>query len=353
MPRELVAIAVREPAFREYADQPLGPGEIRVRTQFGAPKHGTELHLYRGDSPFADSRWDPAAQMFLAGAPPLSPFPRPLGNIAVGLVEELGPRVEGIEVGERVAGYGPLRETQRWTWGTAGAYPGVRKMPEQMTWQDAVCLDPATVALGGIRDGNVRLGDRVAIFGLGAIGLVAVQLARLAGASFVAAVDPILGRREVAARTGANLVLDPTDVDAGLAIHQATGGAGADVAIESSGSPRALHHAVRGLAFGGTVALTAWYTEFRGGLDLGREAHFNRPTFVFTRAESEPHRDHPRWNNRRQADAAWELLAAGRLSCALIVHPIVPFSQAAEAYREIDEHPERNVKLGVTFDANA
>jgi len=101
------------------------------------------------------------------------------------------------------------------------------------------------------------------------------------------------------------------------------------------------------------VALTAWYTEFRGGLDLGREAHFNRPTFVFTRAESEPHRDHPRWNNRRQADAAWELLAAGRLSCALIVHPIVPFSQAAEAYREIDEHPERNVKLGVTFDANA
>ncbi len=349
MPRELVALAIRTPAIREYEEEPLGPGEIRVRTRYGAPKHGTELHLYRGDSPFADSHWDPTAKIFVPGAPTGGGFPRPLGNIAVGVVTEVGPGVEGVAVGDRVAGYGPLRETQRWAWGTPGAYPGVRKMPAAMTWQAAVCLDPATVALGGIRDGNVRLGDRVAVFGLGAIGLLAVQLARLAGASFVAAVDPLAIRRAVAADTGADLALDPTAVDAGWEIRQATGGAGVDVSLETSGSPRALHQAIRSLAFGGTVAITAWYTEFRGGLDLGREAHFNRPTFVFTRAESEPHRDHPRWNNRRQADAAWELLATGRVRCEPIVQPIVSFEEVVEAYRAIDEHPERSVKLGVTF----
>ena len=351
MPRELVAIAVRTPAIREYQEQPLIPGEIRVRTTFGAPKHGTELHMYRGDSPFGDSHWDPVQQIFLAGAAPHAAFPRSLGNIAVGTVIEVADGVEGVSVGDRVAGYGPLRETQRWAWGTAGAYPGVRKMPASMTWQGAVCLDPATVAIGGIRDGNVRVGDRVAVFGLGAIGLMAVQIAKVAGASFVAAVDPLAVRREAAAAMGpaADLVLDPGDVDVGLEIRRATGGAGVDVAIETSGSARALHHAIRGLAFGGTVALTAWYNEFRGGLDLGREAHFNRPTFVFTRAESEPHRDHPRWNNRRQADAAWDLLATGRLSCEAIVRPVVPFDQSPEAYREIDEHPERSVKLGVSF----
>jgi threonine dehydrogenase-like Zn-dependent dehydrogenase len=75
----------------------------------------------------------------------------------------------------------------------------------------------------------------------------------------------------------------------------------------------------------------------------------NRPNFVFIRAESEPHRDHPRWNNRRLADAVWELLAAGRLNCEPIVQPVVPFDQVVEAYREIDEHPERSVKLGVNF----
>jgi threonine dehydrogenase-like Zn-dependent dehydrogenase len=348
MPRELVAIAVRTPAFRDYDERPLAPDEIRVRTMFGAPKHGTELHGYRGDSSFSDSHWSSDERIFLPGAPP-DQFPRALGNIAVGRVVEIGANVDGIRVGDQVAGYGPLRETQTWRWGTSGAYPGVRPMTADMSWQAAVCLDPVTVALGGIRDGNVRVGDRVAVLGLGAIGLMAVQVARLAGASFVAAVDPIAARREVAARTGADLVLDPTTQDAGLEIRRATGRAGVDVSIETSGSPHALHQAVRGLSFGGTVAITAWYNEFRGGLDLGREAHMNRPNFIFTRAESEPHRDHPRWNNRRQADAAWDLLAAGRIDCIPVVQPIVAFAESVGAYRAIDEHPERSVKLGVTF----
>ena len=349
MPRELVATGVRAPALRTYEERPLGAGEIRVRTDFGAPKHGTELHMYRGDSPFEDSHWDAAQRMFLPGAQ-IGGFPRPLGNIAVGLVVEVGPDVQGLAVGERVAGYGPLRETQQWAWGTPGAYPGVRIVSPGMTWQAAVCLDPATVALGGIRDGHVRLGDRVAVFGLGAIGLMAVQLARLAGASIIVAVDPIAARREVATQTGAGLALDPTACDAGLEIRRATGGLGVDVAVETSGSAQAMHHAIRGLAFGGTVAMTGWPTEFRGGLDLGREAHMNRPNVVFTRAESEPHRDHPRWNNRRLADAAWELLASGKVDCLPVVQPVVPFDEVVEAYREIDEHPERSVKLGVRFE---
>lgn len=351
MPRELVATAIRRPIIREYLDKPVRRGEIRVRTEFGAVKHGTELHMYRGDSPFGDSHWDAADRVFRPGKGKSGRFPLALGNMAVGVVIEVGPNVAGVSVGDRVAGYGKLRETQRWRWDKE-VYPGVRRMPADMSWQAAVCLDPTTVALGGIRDGGVRLGDRVAVFGLGAIGLMAVQLARLAGAAYVAAVDPIAARRQVASETGADLVLDPSAVDAGLAIREATSGRGVDVALETSGSARGVHHAVRGLAFGGTVAMIAWYNEFHGGLDLGREAHFNRPTFVFTRAESEPQRDHPRWNNRRQADAAWELLAAGRLRCEPIVQPVAPFARAADAYREIDEHPERSVKLGVTFGEN-
>jgi threonine dehydrogenase-like Zn-dependent dehydrogenase len=61
--------------------------------------------------------------------------------------------------------------------------------------------------------------------------------------------------------------------------------------------------------------------------------------------------DHPRWENRRQADAAWELLAGGKIVCEQIVQPVVSFGEAADAYREfVDEHPERSVKLGVIFD---
>src|SRR5207237_831284 len=132
--------------------------------------------------------------------------------------------------------------------------PGAPTVPDGMPWQNAVCAAPATVALGGVRDGGIRLGDRVAVFGLGAIGLLAVQLCDAAGAAFVAAVDPLAARREVAAATGADLTLDPTATDAGLAIREATS-QGVDVAIETSGSARALHHAIRGLAFGGTIAV--------------------------------------------------------------------------------------------------
>jgi hypothetical protein len=54
--------------------------------------------------------------------------------------------------------------------------------------------------------------------------------------------------------------------------------------------------------------------------------------------------------NRRQADAAWELLAAGRIACEEIVQPVVRFEDVVEACREyVDEHPERSVKLGVVF----
>src|SRR5579871_2851421 len=155
MPRELVAVAARTPVVREYAEKPLQPGQIRVQTLFGAPKHGTEMHMYHDD--LADARYDPQRQVFVPADPARSRFPFPLGNIAVGRVIEVGLGVDGVAVGDLVAGYGPLRETQQWDWTAQGAYPGVRRMPEGMSWQDAVCLDPATVALGGVRDGHVRV----------------------------------------------------------------------------------------------------------------------------------------------------------------------------------------------------
>src|SRR5437870_2318656 len=111
-----------------------------------------------------------------------------------------------------------------------------------------------------------------------------------------------------------------------------------------------MHAALRAFAFGGTVALVAWHNEIKGGLDFGREAHFNRPRFVFPRVESEPHHDHPRWSATRPSQTAWELLASGKLDWSPIIQPMVSFDDAAEAYREyVGEYPERSMKLGLRF----
>jgi threonine dehydrogenase-like Zn-dependent dehydrogenase len=325
--RELVATSVRKAELLTYRDGPLPPDHVRVAVEFAAPKHGTEMHLYRGHA--ANQPW--------------AQFPFGLGNMFVGRVAELGSAVKDIAPGARVAGYSNLRPT------VTCRPEHLLRLPDRMTPKEAVCYDPAQFALAGIRDGHVRPGDAVAVFGLGAIGLMAVQMARMAGADFVAAVDPLAVRRGVAARIGAHLTLDPNTADVPKALKDATAGRGVDVAIETSAAAEALDTALRGLAYGGTVSYVGWPIRFEGGPDFGALAHFEVPNLIFARACSEPLRDHPRWTFKRICETCWQWLAEGRFQCEDIVQPVIPFEEALAMVRTIDEHPEACVKFGVRF----
>jgi threonine dehydrogenase-like Zn-dependent dehydrogenase len=342
MPLELVAVAPRTPVLREYAERELGPKDVRVRSEYAAFKHGTELLEYRGESPFAHSRYDGEWQMFVE-AKEARRFPMGLGNMTIGVVTELGAEVTRLKVGDRVFRHSGLRETH--VWGESA-----ERLPEGMSWQAAVCWDPLPFALAALRDGHVRLGDNVAVFGLGAIGLLTAQGARRQGAEQVIVVDPIEMRRDLALRQGADAAVDPATQDAGAEIRRLTGKRGADVCLEVSGNYNALQHAIRGVAFGGNVVAVAYPGECRGGLNFGEEAHFNIPNLIFARGCSDPNRDHPRWSWRRLEETAWRMLEHGAFQTEGIVHPVVPFRESAEAFRElVDEHPERSIKLGVEF----
>jgi len=344
MLKELVTVEPRKAILRGYSDGPVPEGHVRVEVEFGSPKHGTELALFRGEDPFLCCRFDDNYKLFIEDENIKNrPFDFGLGNMWVGRVIETGNKVKGINEGERVAGYGPLRSTH-----TVSAQ-NVLKMEETMNWKAAVCHDPAKFALGGIRDGHVRLGDTVAVFGLGAIGLLAAQMARLSGASFVAVIDPIARRREVALKYGADMAINPMDADVGMMLKQSTGKRGVDAVIETSGVYTALQQAARGLAYEGIISVVGWYKECKGGFNLGREAHYNSPNIIISRACSEPNRDYPRWDYNRIKDECWRLLSTGMLKCDDIVDPVVPFEEAPSAYMEIDTYPEKSVKLGVSF----
>jgi len=175
-------------------------------------------------------------------------------------------------------------------------------------------------------------------------------MARVAGAPYVAVIDPIEKRRQAAVEAGADAAFDPLHEDVGLELKRATGRAGADAAIETSGNEQALQQALRGLAYGGTIAFVGWARAFSRTLDLGREAHFNNANLVFSRASSEPNTDHPRWDRRRIATSCWEMLASGAIDCERIVDPVVRFDEAPRAYEEyVDRNPQESVKLGVAF----
>jgi len=345
MPKELVAIAPRTPVIREYEEQPLKPNEVRVQSEFSSPKHGTELGVYRGTSPFSVRRWDSELQMFLPREGIAAPgFPMALGNMTVGRVTEVGEAVKRLKVGERVFGHYPIRETHAVA---ENRVEGVA--PEGMTSEAIVYWDPAEFALGAVRDGNVRLGDRVAVFGLGAIGQMVAQMCRLSGALEVIVVDPIERRRVQAIKHGATVALNPLECDVGLEIKLATGKVGVDVSVEASGAYPALHEAIRCTALGGTVVPLAFYVGEAKGLRLGEEWHMNRVTVLSSRANTDPNRGHPVWDNKRIRGTAFELLRTQKLKVDGLVDPIVPFDESDEAYKRIDEHPEESIKLGVTY----
>ncbi len=371
MPRELVATAPRTPAIREYDEQPLSPNQIRIRTEFASPKHGTELVAYRND-PVANRPYDYSVGAVLPRDPTegLNTFPRPLGNMAVGVVSETGTAVSRFRVGDRVFGHFPIREIQTVDESQADL------MPDGLSDEAAVCLDPVVMALA-IRDAEIKLGDIVAVFGLGAIGLMTVQLARLAGAARVIAIDPLANRRSLAKTFGADDAINPAvgDGDVGMAIRRLTGDLpdapepraqtrliggywdrptqtgqlGVDVAIETSGSVPALHQAIRATRFGGTICMISFYGRDATGLYLGDEFHVNRLRLISARSESLPMRDAPGWTLDRMVRLGLDWLASGRLRVDGVVTPIVPFEKSAEAYRAIDEHPEQSIKLGIRF----
>lgn len=371
MPRELLAVAPRTPELRDYVEQELPPSQIRIRTELASPKHGTELVGYRND-PVAsrpyDASWGAVTPRPADDA--LSSFPKRLGNMAVGVVTDIGADISRFQVGDRVFGHLPIRETH------TVEEDRVDSLLADLSPEAALCLDPVVMALA-IRDVDIRLGDRVAVFGLGAIGLIAAQLARLAGAAQVIVVDPIAARRDLALRHGAGIAIDPTadGGDAGLAIRKLTGQPsspneqqpgtrlmggymerptqmsqlGVDVALETSGSIAALQQAIRATRFGGTVCVVSFYGRDASGLLLGDEFHINQLKLISVRAESLPMRDAPAWTLARLVDVGMDWLRSGRIQTEGIISPIVPFEDAAEAYRAIDEHPERSIKLGIRF----
>ncbi len=327
MAMRLVCSAPGEIGWLEIPDREPEAGEVRVRPTHGVEKHGTMAAFVKG---YANERgrWDREALVHRPEGV-LWRYPVPLGNMQFGTTAS----------GERVAWWGAFQDS------SVIAESALRLIGD-VAWQDAAMQDPGEFALGALRDGHVRIGDDVAVFGLGAIGLATVQLARAAGAARVFALDPIPSRRAIAESFGAIAIHAD---DAGMAIREATDMRGVDVAIDFSGSSRALQSALRAVAYGGTVVCGAFPAPYPAGLDFGGEAHMNRPKIIFSRACSDPNPDHPRWSEDRIREAVWTLIQRGQLKGTGIVDAPTPFADLPTVYPDIAAHPEAHLKLSVEY----
>ena len=246
---------------------------------------GTDVHILRGEYPVAKGLI--------------------VGHEPVGIIEKLGSEVKGYKEGQRViagaitpSGHsyaclcgahsqdGPgtrhgFKPAGGWRFGNTidgcqaefvlvpDAMTNLAPVPSNLTDEQVLmCPDIMSTGFAGAEGGSVRIGDIVAVFALGPIGLCAALGARLMGATTVIGVDTVPARLAVARKLGIDHVVDFKKGDPVAAIRELTGGRGVDVAIEALGTQQTFENALRVLRPGGTLSsLGVYSTDLRIPLD--------------------------------------------------------------------------------------
>jgi 2-desacetyl-2-hydroxyethyl bacteriochlorophyllide A dehydrogenase len=314
----------------------LGAREVRVRTLYSGISTGTELAAYRGSSPHLHKRWDTDHRLFrdLPGDAPQYPVDT-WGYEEVGEVVERGAEATTVEVGDVVYG----------TWGHRThavldeAYVAARRLPEGLDPVLGIYSHIGPIALNGVHDAQVNIGENVAVFGLGVLGQVVAQLTRASGATVIG-VDLHKKRLDLARELGSvHRVVDPSEGRAGEQIKALTTGRGVDVAIEVTGATGALHEALRSAAYSARVVAMGFFQGEARGLFLGEEFHHNRITMVGSQISGvAPERSY-RWDRLRLVQTTMRLQAEGILNLKPLITHYFRFREAGRAFRFLDEEP--------------
>lgn len=239
----------------ELADPALQPDEVRVRVVASAVC-GTDVHA-------------------LEGGFPLFVPPRVMGHEFSGVVEEIGPAVTKVAVGDRVSvepgmvcnscwycrnGQENLclnRKLSPGAYSTHIVVPSrlLWKLPEGMSFETASMAEPVACAVHALDLAQMRSGSSVAVIGAGGIGLSLLQLSARSGAAITILSEPDARRRAMAKELGADVVIDPRVEDVNEAVRAATGGLGADVVFEAVGHPTTCEQAIQIAGKGARIIL--------------------------------------------------------------------------------------------------
>ncbi|MBM7834860.1 2,3-butanediol dehydrogenase [Clostridium sardiniense] len=251
---------------------------------------GSDLHEYLGGPIFIP-----------VGTPhPLSKNVAPvvLGHECSGEVVEIGEDVTKFKIGDRVViepivacGKCPACKEGKYNLCTSLGFHGlcgsggglaeytvfpeefIHKIPDDISYEQAALIEPMAVALHSIRIANFKVGDTALVLGSGPIGLATIELLKAAGAKLIVVLQRKSIRQEYAKRAGADLVLDPNEVDIAEEVKKVTGGLGVDVAFETTGAKIGFDTGINSLKFEGTMVITSIWE---------KEVSFNPNSLVFS-----------------------------------------------------------------------
>ncbi len=331
MPEVVAFTGPKQVVLQQCDPMPMTETGVRVRTLYSGISAGTELTAYRGSNAYLTRFWDAGERVFRDGEPS---FPYPVvgwGYSEVGEVVEVADGVTAVRPGDVVYGIWGHRSDAV----VPAANVAGRVLPAGVDPMVGTFARVAAVALNGLLASDARLGETVAIFGQGVIGLLATQLAVASGVRVIA-VDADPGRLRQAAGYGASHVVDARDPrGAGLLIRDIVPG-GVDAAIELSGVAAALHEAIRCVVVEGTVAAAGVYQGGAEGLRLGDEFHHNRVRVVASQISGVPVQLGQRWNQPRLVRTVMDLALSGRLDVMGLVTDVADARDVGAVFERID-----------------
>ena len=305
----------------------LGPSDVLIHVE-KAGVCGTDAHIYA---------WDKWAQNRLH--PPLT-----IGHEFMGTVAAVGSAVRMVQVGDRVSAEGHIADGTCILCRTGqahicekveiigvdrdGAFADYIAMPEVNVWpldpeipdEFAAIFDPLGNAVHTVMAAGVSV-KSVVITGVGSIGLMAIPVARAAGATAVYAVDVNHAKLELAKRLGADETFSATDPNLVAEIMERTKGDGVDVLLEMSGSGQAIDNGLRMVRNGGTAALLGIPSD-NVNINLAERIIFKGLTVLGI-------------NGRRMFETWYQtqtLVRSGRVDLRPIITHVLPFEQFDRAF---------------------
>ena len=323
-----------------------GPGEAVIRVTL-TTICGTDLHILKGEYPVK---------------PGLI-----IGHEPVGVIHELGVGVTGYEVGDRVlvgaiTPCGQCLDCLRgdlsqcggpiggWKFGNTingaqaeyllvpNAQANLAKIPDDLLDEQVVLLaDIASTGISAAESANTKIGDTVAVFAQGPIGLCATAGAKLKGASLIIAVESDPFRAQMARRMGADIVLNHEKVNVVAEIKRLTNGRGVDVAIEALGTQQTFENALRVLRAGGTLSSLGVYS---GKLSIAVEpfaAGLGNHKIITTLCPG----------GKERMQRLMELVRHGRLELRPLLTHTFPLDRITEAYNLFGERRDNVIKVAI------
>ena len=337
------ALFFTAPHQLECRDEPLPPlpdDGLLVQTIVSAISPGTEMLLYRGQMP-AQLMADATIAALGEGG-----YPQKYGYAAVGRVVEIGKSVENSWRDRLVFAFQPHQSH------FIARPEEVLPLPAAMLPETAVFLPNMETAVSFVMDAQPGIGEQVAVFGQGIVGLLTTSLLAQLPLTCLLTLDSYPLRRDWSQKLGASTSLDSTAPDLAnqilAALPHASHHPGLDLAFELSGNPAALDGAIELMGFNGRILIGSWYGSKRANLNLGGKFHRSQIQLISSQVSHLAPRWQGRWSKVRRMAVAWQMLAKVQPQ-RLITHRF-PLAQAADAYELIDQRPETAVQLIFIYD---